>query len=72
MQEYAIGINSQEGDDHMPPNLLLWQSELRRASLLFGKKMTIVESLKQSVIDTGFEEVKEDIYKVSSVSSGPE
>lgn len=65
VQEHAIRIHAEEGDDHLPKNLLVWLSELERASLLFGKKMNVVETLKQHVIDAGFEDMTEDIYKVS-------
>jgi hypothetical protein len=34
---------------------------------MFGKVMNVVDTLRQLVIDVGFENVKEDIYKVCSI-----
>jgi SAM-dependent methyltransferase len=65
VQEHAILIHAEEGDDHLPEIISHWLSELERASEVFGRKMNIAETLKQHVMDAGFQDVREDIYKVS-------
>jgi thymidine kinase len=44
--------------------LMEWQTKIDEASAMCGKKMNVAETHKQRLIDAGFVDVKDDIYKV--------
>lgn len=46
------------------PNSVEWCKVLDEASIKFGKRMNVTHLYKQWLIDVGFENVREDIYKV--------
>jgi hypothetical protein len=67
VQEHAIQIYSEYGPEHVPGVLKKWLSEMDRASRMVGKVMNVAEGLREQMINAGFEDVQEDIYKVSRV-----
>jgi hypothetical protein len=64
IQEYAIQMHVQEGDEHLPKTIAFWLAEMDKASTIIGRTMNVVEKLKDAVIEAGFTSVKEDVYKV--------
>lgn len=65
MQEYEAWISSD--DDPMllnSPATARWQELVDLASLIFGKKVNIADSVEQRFIKAGFEDVRDDVYKV--------
>lgn len=48
----------------MAPNALKLVDLVDEASIKFGKRMNIPHNYKQWMIDAGFKNVREDIYKV--------
>lgn len=69
MQEYEAWIKSD--DDTMNQSgkwVTEWQQLLDEASIRFGKRFNVAEFQKQNLIDAGFVDVQDDIYKVSAAS----
>lgn len=50
----------------MPAILKDWLEKMENAARTFGKEMNVAKSLRGYVVDAGFEEVREDQYKVSN------
>lgn len=48
------------------PSIARWLGLLGEASATFGKKINMAATIKQRFLGAGFENVKDDIYKVSS------
>ena len=68
MQEYETWVKPH--DEYTAKNtpwLAEWLIECNRASELFGKKMNEAEAQKQYMIDAGFLDVREEVFKVCSV-----
>jgi len=53
-------------DNSLPPDSSYhrWQTELSTAATKFGRIMNVIPLVKDMMIDAGFQDVKEDIYKV--------
>lgn len=64
MVEIPTEFYSDDDTIQNAPNLLEWAKLHNEASEKFGKNMNIAYSLKKWMIDAGFKNVKEDIYKV--------
>ena len=69
MQEYETWGKSDDGTIDNAKFLMEWQAKIDEASAVFGKKMNVAETHKQKLIDAGFVDVKDDIYKVSLKTS---
>jgi hypothetical protein len=70
MQEYEAWIRSDDDPNLLnAPSVARWQELVDEASIIFGKRVNIAESLKQRFIDAGFEDVRDDVYKVSPLST---
>jgi trans-aconitate methyltransferase len=65
IQEYAIQMHVEEGDENMPETIANWLAETDRASKIINKTMNVVGGLREDVIKAGFTATQEDIYKVS-------
>ena len=59
-QEHEIGVDT----DEKAVEVKKWFGLLNEASLKFGKKVNVAHEQKQFMIDVGFVDVKDDIYKV--------
>ena len=46
------------------PSALRWCQLIDEASTQFGKRVLIAPTLKQRLVDAGFEDVRDDVYKV--------
>ena len=66
VQEFEVTLNSDDDTMRFAPNLCEYLESLHRAAEMFKKPMNIAKSHKQRLIDAGFEDVKEEIYKVPS------
>ena len=49
------------------PNFAQWRDLLHEASRKFGKPMGMAKKYKDWMIEAGFKNVKEDIYKVRQI-----
>ncbi|KAF2434307.1 methyltransferase, partial [Tothia fuscella] len=65
MQEYQAMVGS-EDDPSMKkyPNIQYWVDLVCEGSIMFKKTLHIAKDMKQWMIDAGFEDVREEIYKV--------
>lgn len=66
VQEHAVEIHSEDGD--VPPNTKEMMEQVKEAAKMFGKELNVAESVKGYLINAGFEDVQEDVYKVRSSS----
>ena len=64
MQEYEVQIKSDDNTINDAKWIVEWQQLLNEASVKFGKKLIVAEMQKQYMIDAGFVDVHDDIYKV--------
>lgn len=65
MQEYEAWVRSDDDPELLnAPAVAQWQQLVDEASIVFGKKINIAETVKQRFINAGFEDVHDDIYKV--------
>jgi trans-aconitate methyltransferase len=65
MQEYE-GVVASDDDPELKnaPSLDYWQRLVDEATTIIGKKLDVAGSQKQHMIDAGFIDVRDDIYKV--------
>jgi SAM-dependent methyltransferase len=66
-QEYEASIYSENQDDaELPtcPNVDKWVGLCTEASDKFGKTLHVVPKQKQHLIDAGFQDIHDDVYKV--------
>jgi ubiquinone/menaquinone biosynthesis C-methylase UbiE len=63
-QEHEVGVFSDDGTDEKAVDIKKWFSLLNEASLKFGKKLSVAQEQKQLMIDAGFVDVRDDVYKV--------
>lgn len=66
MQEYEAWIRSDDDTIDNAPSVKQWQELCDEASTKFGKKLNVAEAHKQRLIDAGFVDVRDDVYKVCS------
>jgi hypothetical protein len=64
MQEYEVRIKSDDNSINNAKWIVEWLQLLNEASVKFGKKLNVAEMQKQYMIDAGFVDVHDDIYKV--------
>lgn len=62
--ESTVGVFSDDDTLSRATYLLEWRDRLIEASEKFGKRMGVAKNYKQWMIDAGFENVREEIYKV--------
>ena len=73
MQEYETWVRSDDGTLENAKFIIEWQEKIDEASKAFGKQMNVAGLQKGYIQDAGFEDVTEDIYKVSLlISDNPE
>lgn len=64
MQEFEVWIKSDDDTLKKAPSLIRLQELIDEASTKLGKQMNVANEQKQKVIDAGFEDVTDDVYKV--------
>ena len=64
MQELEVWIKSDDDTLKKAPSLIQLQELIDEASTKMGKQMNVANEQKQKLIDAGFEDVTDDIYKV--------
>lgn len=67
MQEYETWLKSDDDPElARMPYLKQWQDEVNRASIIFGKSLDTARDQRQHLIDAGFVDVQDDVYKVTT------
>lgn len=64
MQEYDAWIFSDDDSCERAPWTMEWVDKLDAASKMYGKQINVARFQKQWIIDAGFEDVEERIYRV--------
>jgi len=64
MQEYEAWIRSDDDSMERCTYVNQWLDLLEEASIKCGKKLNVAEDQKQWLIDAGFQDVRDDVYKV--------
>ncbi|EER37581.1 methyltransferase [Histoplasma capsulatum var. duboisii H88] len=65
MQEYEAWVSSDDDPTLKKcPNTARWLALIDEASIKFGKRMNVAREQKQHLIDAGFKDVRDDVYKV--------
>jgi SAM-dependent methyltransferase len=65
IQEYEAWVRSDDDPELLnAPAVAQWQELVDKASIKFGKRINIAEGVEQGMKDAGFEDVRDDIYKV--------
>ncbi|KAM0228443.1 hypothetical protein ACHAPO_010776 [Fusarium lateritium] len=64
MQEYDAWIFSDDDSCDRAPWTMEWVSKLDEASKMFGKQINVARYHKQWMIDAGFEDVQERVYRI--------
>jgi trans-aconitate methyltransferase len=64
MQDHACWINSDDGGMDRAPGCSEMIQEIDRASVIFGKRLNIAHHHRQLMLDAGFQDVSETIWKV--------
>ena len=64
VQEHDARISSDDDSVEKAKDLVEWFSTVHKAGEKFGKKMDVADNQKQWMINAGFVDVQEDIYKV--------
>lgn len=66
MQEYETWIRSDDDEDLKNcPLIVEWQGRVDEASKMFGKRMNVASEQKDKIIAAGFENVVDEVQKVS-------
>ncbi|KFY36230.1 hypothetical protein V494_05204 [Pseudogymnoascus sp. VKM F-4513 (FW-928)] len=63
-QEHDVRVSSDDDSVERATEVVNWFATVDRASEVFGKKMDVADMQKQWMIDAGFVDVRDDIYKV--------
>ncbi|OBT41953.1 hypothetical protein VE00_07487 [Pseudogymnoascus sp. WSF 3629] len=63
-QEHDVRVSSDDDSVERATEVVDWLSTVDRASEVFGKKMDVADKQKQWMIDAGFIDVRDDVYKV--------
>lgn len=66
MQEYDAWVFSYDDSCDRAKWTMQWVNEVDQASIKFGRQLNIADKHKQWMIDAGFVDVKEVVYRVSS------
>jgi SAM-dependent methyltransferase len=65
MQEFEAVIRSEEDPDlTSAPWIKEWQGKLDEASSMFGKGMNVAATHKDKLVDAGFVDVHDDVYRI--------
>lgn len=64
MADIATDFYSDDGTKQYAPNILRWANLHNEGGEKFGKTTNIAPNLKQWMIDAGFKNVREEVYKV--------
>lgn len=65
MQEFEICLQSDDDPDIVQaPYIKQFQEEVHKASRVFGRELDVARQQKQYLIDAGFVQVQDDVYKV--------
>jgi SAM-dependent methyltransferase len=64
LQEFEAKIRSEDDTISHAPWICEWDDKIKEASRSFGKDMNLAATHKQSLIDAGFVNVNDDVYKV--------
>jgi hypothetical protein len=65
IQEFEAWVQADDDPElKRAPNVLRMLEEDDKASIIFGKRINIAASVKQGLIDAGFEDVTDVIHKV--------
>ena len=64
VDDSTVGVFCDDDTIERAPNLLKWRDKLLEASHIFNKRMGVSQNYKQWMIDAGFVNVKQKIYKV--------
>ncbi|RDW81498.1 class I SAM-dependent methyltransferase [Aspergillus mulundensis] len=62
--DFTVGIFSDDDSAEKATNLQQWRDLLVEASQKFGKEFSVAQNYQQWMIDAGFDDVREEIYKV--------
>ena len=63
--EATVGVFCDDDTAKLAPSFHEWRDRLIEASGKFGRTMGVAQNYKQWLVDAGFEDVHEEIYKVS-------
>lgn len=66
-QEHDVRVSSDDDSVDRATEVVNWFSTVDKASEVFGKKMDVADRQKQWMIDAGFVDVRDDIYKVRRI-----
>lgn len=64
MQEFEVWVKSDDDTLKKAPSLIQLQTLVDEASTKLGKQMNVATEQKQKLMDAGFEDVTDDVYKV--------
>ncbi|KAL4955915.1 S-adenosyl-L-methionine-dependent methyltransferase [Aspergillus filifer] len=62
--DFTVGVFSDDDSADKATNMQRWRDLLVEASQKFGKEFSVAKNYKQWMIDAGFRNVREEIYKV--------
>lgn len=68
MQEYDAWIFSDDDSCERAPWTMEWVAKLDAASMLYGKQINVARFQKQWIMDAGFEDVEERVYRVRNLA----
>lgn len=68
IQEYDAWMYSDDGSVEKAPWIRTWISQMDEITIKFGKRLDVAKYQKKLLVDAGFVDVKEEIYKVSVVT----
>ncbi|OQE23218.1 hypothetical protein PENSTE_c009G01792 [Penicillium steckii] len=66
LQEFEVTLKSDDDSLRLAPTLCEFLGQLHKASEAFHRPMNIAEGHRQRLIEAGFEDVRDEVYKVPS------
>jgi trans-aconitate methyltransferase len=69
LQEFEVTLRADDDSMRLAPTLCDFIEHLQAASVAFDRPMNIAEGHRQRLIEAGFEDVRDDVYKVQLFSS---
>ncbi|KAJ5455702.1 uncharacterized protein N7458_003966 [Penicillium daleae] len=70
LQEFEVTLKSDDDTLRLAPTLCEYLGRLHEASEAFQRPMNIAEGHRQRVVEAGFAEVRDEVYKVSPMDPG--
>jgi len=67
LQEFEVTLKSDDDTMRYAPHMCEYLEHLHKASEMFKKLMDVTESHKERLAEAGFEDVKDDVYKVRQI-----